>query len=76
MKEKETIAGRAGDPENDGTDAKYITASKTAHRIKRKRCNPTKIGLHHLLYILLPYQHGAFGKGALILYILEFYYFS
>lgn len=37
------------------TDTKYITAPKTAHRIKRKRCNPPHIGLHHLLYFLLPY---------------------
>ena len=38
---------------------KCITASKAAHRIKRKRCNPPHIGLHHLLYFLLPYQHRA-----------------
>ena len=45
------FAGRAGNPEDNGTDTKYITAPKTAHRIKRKRCNPPHIGLHHLLYI-------------------------
>ena len=39
---------------NDGTDAKRITDTETAHRIK-KRCNPPHIGLHHFRYFLLPY---------------------
>jgi len=43
------FTGRAGNPEDDETDAKRITASKTAHRIKRKRRNPQKIGSHHFL---------------------------
>ena len=54
-------SGRAGNPENDGADAKHITDTETAHRIKRKRCNPQKIGLHHFRYFLLPYQHRAFS---------------
>ena len=49
------------------TDTKYITAPKTAHRIKRKRCNPPHIGLHHFRYFLLPYHHRTFAPAFFLL---------